>query len=206
MSRPVVSVTAERLYEALGPFQDGDDAVGWPLLLLCDTVTQPAAEIEGYAADTDSQVGWQLMLDPAICPARALPFLAQWVGAVVPVGASEATARAIVTHSPGFARGTPASVVAAAQLWLTSSQHVTLTERYGGNAYAVQVQVYTTEVIDLTQLTAAVRATLPAGFLLTVTSIAGWTIAQMQSEHPTYSWVTIGADWATMTALSQQLP
>jgi Phage tail protein (Tail_P2_I) len=206
MTRPVVSVTAERLYAAMGPFQTGDDSAGWPLLYLCDAITQPGAEIEGYAADTDTQVGWQQMLDPTLCPARALPFLAQWVGAIVPVGSSDATARAIVQHNPGFARGTPAAIIAAAQLWLTGAQQVLLTERYGGDAYAVQMIVYTPQVIDFTALTAAVKAAMPAGFLLTLTELPGWTIAQLQSEHPGYTWVTIGANWATMTALSIQAP
>ena len=206
MTRPAVTVTAERLYEAMGPFQDGDEANGWPLLHLCDAITQPAAEIEGYAADTDTQVGWQPMLDPALCPTRALPFLAQWVGAVVPVGADEATARAIVTHSPGWARGTPASVIAAARLWLTGGQHVTLNERYGGDAYAVEVVVYTAEVIDLTSLTAAVKAALPAGFALTVTVLTGWTIAQMESETSTHNVAYVESNWASVAAFESQLP
>ena len=206
MTRPTVTVTAERLYAAMGPFQDGDEANGWPLLHWCDTVTQPAAEIEGYAADTDTQVGWQPMLDPALCPTRGLPFLAQWVGAVVPVGADDATARAIVTHSPGWARGTPASVIAAARLWLTGSQHVVLTERYGGDAYAVMVTVYTREVVDLTSLTAAVKAALPAGFASTINSLTGWTIAEMESETSTRNIAYVESHWATVTAFESQLP
>lgn len=204
MARPVVSATAERLYEALGPFQQNDP--GWLLLNLCDAVTRPAAEIESYVADTDTQVGWQPLLDPSLCPARALPWLAQFVGATVPVGADETTARAIVLHSPGWARGTPGSVVAAARLWLTGGQHVTLNERYGGNAYAVEVQVYTAEVVDLTGLTNAVKAALPAGFALTVTELAGWTVAQMESETSGQNVAYVESNWASVAAFESQLP
>ena len=206
MARPVVSVTAERLYQAMGPLQQGDEQQGWPLLKFCDTITVPAADVEFFAADTDTQVGWGPLLDPTVCPLKALPFLGQFVGAVVPVGVDEATARAIVTHSPGWARGTPASVAAAARLWLTGGQHVTVNERLGGDAYAVEVVVYTAEVIDLSSLTAAVKAALPAGFALTVTVLTGWTIAQMESETSSNNIAYVESHWASIAAFESQLP
>src|ERR1041385_2415763 len=73
------------------------EAQGWPLLKWCQVVAAPAAVVESYVADTDTQVGWRPLLDPSICPADALPFLGQFVGAQVPVGSDEVTARAIVT-------------------------------------------------------------------------------------------------------------
>jgi len=199
VARPVVSVTAERLYQAMGPFTVPDEGYGWPLLHWCDAVTRPAATVEAYVADTDTQVGWQPLLDPALCPAGALPFLGQFVGAQVPVGADETTARAIVTHAPGWARGTPGAVSAAARLWLTGGQHVTLNERFGGSAYAVEVQVYAGELVDLTGLTAAVKAALPAGFALTVTVLVGWTIAEAETRYTGKTIADVEAIWTGKT-------
>lgn len=199
MTRPTVSSTAERLYAALGPMVTGDEARNWPLLRLCGVAMAPIADVEAFSADTDTQIGWGPILDPATCPARALPFLGQMVGAVVPIGADETTARAIVTHSPGLARGTPAAVIAAARLWLTGGQHVTLTERYGGSAYAVEVIVYTAEVIDLGSLTAQVKAALPAGFALTVTVLTGWLISDAETRYAAMTIAEVEAIWAGMT-------
>jgi hypothetical protein len=204
MSEPSVSVTAQRLYTALTPFVVGDEDQGWPLLLLCSVIMAAVADVEAFAGETDTQVGWGPLLDPAVCPARALPFLGQMVGAVVPVGSDEATARQIVTHSPGFARGTPASILAAARLWLTGGMTVALDERFGGSAYAIRLTVFASEVIDLDALTAAVKAALPAGFSLTVAVIEGWTIAEMESETTTIA--AVESDWATYKDFEQQIP
>jgi hypothetical protein len=192
-------VTAERLYAALGPWTVPDEAQGWPLLRWCQVVAAPAAVVESYVADTDTQVGWRPLLDPALCPADALPFLGQFVGAQVPVGSDEVTARAIVTHSPGWARGTPGAVAAAARLWLTGGQHVTLNERFGGSAYAIEVVVYAGEVIDLVSLTAAVKAALPAGFSLTVSAVTGWTIADAETRYAVLTIADVEAIWSGRT-------
>lgn len=204
MTRPAVSASAEDLYRALGPIPAGDEGLGWPLLLFCATVIAPVGVVADLASDSESQVGWGPILDPRVCPADALPWLGQLVGAQVPVGAPEVTARAIVSHSPGRARGTPASVLAAARLWLTGAQHATLTERFGGSAYAVRLTVYAAEVVDLVQLTAAVKASLPAGFTLTVTVLAGWTIAEMESETTTIA--AAEAAFATINDFETQIP
>lgn len=206
MARPVVSQTAEDLYQALGPMRDEDEALDWPLLRFCQAIAAPVAEVAELALDTETQVGWGPILDPTVCPAKALPWLGQFVGAVVPVGSDETTARAIVMHSPGWARGTPASIIATAQLWLTGAQHVDLEERAGGSAYAVEVTVYEAEVIDLASLTAAVQAALPAGFSLTVTTLAGWTVDEMETQTSADDVAYVESNWATVTAFEQQLP
>lgn len=206
MTRPVVSATADRLYTSLGPMTQGDDALGWPLLRLCGVLLAAAADVESFAADTDTQVGWQPLLDPDLAPARALPFLGQMVGVQVPIGADEATARAVVKAKGGWGRGTPASIVATARLYLTGAQHVTLTERYGGDPYAVAVTVYSAECPDVPALTAAVRAALPAGLLLTVVVLAGWLVSEMESEESAETVAYLEANWATVGAFESQLP
>lgn len=199
MTRPVVSDTTERLYQALGPFTEGDEAGGWVLLKLCDVVTAPIADVEYFAADTDTAVGWSVMLDPTLAPERALPWLGQLVGAVVPVGSTEADARAIVRAVPTWARGTPAAIVAAVRLLLTGTKSATLTERYGGSAYAVRLNVYAAEVPDVTALTAAFKAALPAGIVGTVQVLIGWSVAQLETHFSGQTVANVESAYAGQT-------
>jgi hypothetical protein len=177
VTRPTVTPVAERVYTALAPFTEQDEAYGWPLLLFCDVLTSAAADVEAFAADTDTAPGWSVLLDPTTCPARALPFLGQMVGVQIPPATDEATARALVLARAGWGRGTPFAVLAAVRLYLTGSQTASLTER-DGSAYRVKATVYTAEVPDLDALTAAFNAALPAGIVGTVEVLTGWTIAQ----------------------------
>ena len=149
MSRPTVSVTAERLYEALGPMQDQDDVNGWTLLKFCDALTASAAEIEGLAADTDTQVGWQPLLDVTTAPAKVLPYLGMFVGAQITPALSEEQARTLIRSAPGQRRGTVEAIKDAARLWLTGTKLVTVNERPGGNAYQFEVVVYAAQALDV---------------------------------------------------------
>jgi hypothetical protein len=177
VTRPTVSPVAERVYTALTPFAEQDEAYGWPLLRFCAALTVTAADIETFAADTDTAPGWSILLDPTTAPARALPFLGQMVGVQIPPAADEATARALVLARAGWGRGTPFSVLATVRLHLTGSKTASLTER-DGSAYRVTATVYTAEVPDLTALEAAFAAALPAGIVGTVDVLTGWTIAE----------------------------
>lgn len=177
MTRPVVSAVADRVYTALTPFGEQDEAYGWPLLRFCDALTAAAAGVEALAADTDAAAGWSGLLDADVCPPQGLAVLGQMVGVQVPPGADAVTARALVKARGGWGRGTPAAIIAAARLTLTGGKHVTLTER-DGSAYRVRVTVYTAEIPDLGALTAAFNAALPAGIVGTVEVLTGWTIAQ----------------------------
>lgn len=179
--RPTVSDAAERLYVALGPLTRGDDRHGWVLLNLCAALAAPLADVEDFASDTDTHPGWGRMLDPRVAPARALPWLGQLVGAVVPAGSSESVARELVQANPTWQRGTPAALTAAVRAVLTGSRTVLLTERYTGSAYQVRVSTYAAETSDLAAVTAAVNAALPAGLVATVTVLTGWSVAQAEA-------------------------
>jgi hypothetical protein len=105
--RPVVSAVAERIYTALDPFTEQDEAYGWPLLTFVHVLTSAAAGVEALAADSDDAAGWSALLDPDTCPPAGLPFLGQMVGVQVPPGATAVTARALVKAHGGWGRGTP---------------------------------------------------------------------------------------------------
>ena len=207
MARPTVSVTAERLYEALGPMQEHDDEHGWALLHLCDALTVSAAEVEALSADTDTQVGWQPLLDVTTAPAKVLPYLAMFVGARVTPNLTVDQQRALIRSTPGQRRGTVAAIKDAARLWLSGTQEVTVTERPGGDAYAFEVTVYEAQAIDADQLTAAINAAKPAGMNMTINLIAGRTVAQFEADYPG-NVLSVETAYAAQTVddLEQELP
>lgn len=207
MTRPAVTPVAERVYTALTPFAEQDEAYGWPLLRFVDALTTTAADVETFAADTDAAPGWSILLDPATSPARALPFLGQMVGVVVPAGTDAVTARALVNARGGWGRGTPAAIIAAARITLTGGRHVTLTER-DGSPYRVRVTTYTAETPDATALHAAVNAALPAGLVAAFTLLVGWTYGDLEDRYDGQTWADFEADWAgkTWSDLEREVP
>lgn len=210
MARPVVSDVAERVYEALGPFTEPDEAHGWALLRFVDALTRATADVDLLASDADDgaggiRPGWSILMDPDLCPAKGLPFLGQLVGVIVPVGSDEATARAIVKAHGGWGRGTPAAITAAGKLTLTGAQHLTLTER-DGSPYRVGVTTYAAETPDTTALEAAVNAALPAGLVATFTLLTGWLVSEMETEESAQTIAYLEANWASVGAFETQLP
>jgi hypothetical protein len=110
----------QRLIANMAPWNTGPVVAGMTdlerflaaIALMFEPVVSLAEE-EG----TDGQAGyvpsWGKLLDPTLCPAKLLPYLGQFVGVTIPVGASDAEARALVKAESGLARGTPASIKSA---------------------------------------------------------------------------------------------
>lgn len=84
--------------------------------------------IYDLCGDTPQGPGWSQIVDITRCPTDALPWLAQMVGVRIPASMPDAEARAATTAETGWHRGTAASLVAAAQAYLTSGT-VTIAER-----------------------------------------------------------------------------
>lgn len=73
------------------------------------------AEVESFCDDADGSLSWSKMFDPTRCPAIALPYLAQWVGEILPVGLSEAQSRQWIEDNPSAMRGTFYGIARGAQ-------------------------------------------------------------------------------------------
>jgi hypothetical protein len=175
---------------------------------------------QGSPDEPDSyQAGWSILLNPTACAATFplfLPWLALFVGAAVPIGASEGTALATILGEQGFARGqgfggsyTSANgvdggpVVTAAQSQLTGLQNVALIERINaaGNPdpYHFVIVVLTSQVVSVAALTAAVNAVKPGGVQWTLVETTSWTISELEADYSTIS--SIEAAFASITAL-----
>ncbi len=116
---------------------DGDHATF--LTALAQTVEETFGLVMDQGDDPDAASwvpGWGSLLDVDACPAKYLPYLAQFVGAVIPVGTSPAHARAMIRSESGMQRGTAAAITAAATRNLTGTQSVVLQERTAADGSA----------------------------------------------------------------------
>lgn len=199
--RPVVSAWAERLYANLSPYTDQDAGLGYPLLRFCGSLGDNLfQEVDDYARDNNGVPGWAGLFNPNLCPPQVLPWLGQLVGVAVDTTLSVDNQRAQVIGVQGWARGTPASIIAAVQLYLTGTKYVVLQERLGGNAYALGIQTHSSETpILVDAMMAAIRKVLPAGMLLTMNTYVGQTFGQMLSTAPTFA--SVKTHWSTFDAV-----
>lgn len=188
---------AQQILNSLQPWLAHDPAGVLQNLLqayaaIAEQVFDIVQDVGSPDAPATFQAGWSTLLDPDNCPAQFIPYGAQFVGVQIPPSTAPATARALWKAHAGFQRGTPAAIIAAAQLYLTGSQSVLLLERQGSSgplaAYEFVLQVRPEQVVSATQLQAAVDAVRPAGVT--------WTLVQTDG-------ITWGAETHTWTADTQ---
>ena len=130
--------------------------------------------------------GYSTLLNVDTCPDQYLPYLGMFIGIYIAPGTDGDVARAIINTKAGWARGTPAAIIAAAQTQLTGTQSCVLIER-APDAYSFQLIVRPEEVISVMALTIAVNLAKPAGVVWTLVQTDGWTLYQMESDYATIS-------------------
>lgn len=195
---------AQTLYDALDPaFTTGaeDVAAG-----VCSAlVTGNLNQILAYVGDTDERPGWQILFDPANCPVEALPYLAQFGGAILRPDMDEAQQRAAISDPEVFHRGMPAQIVAVAKRRLTGTKTVLLVERYTDNAYRMQIVTLPSETPypDVTE--AEIRAEAkPIGDVLYFNDVVPWTWGELAGEEST--WADVAADFDTWADVASFVP
>ena len=139
---------------------------------------------------------------PGDVPRRGPPWLGQFVGVNVSPSFSEAQQRAQIAAHLGFARGTPAAIVAAAQITLTGEKTVFLLERLGGDACRARRHDPHGETPNPSSTQKMVLAAVPAGIVVTFSTVtgqpyaaagAGKTYSQWKATYPTYTDLLKGA-------------
>jgi Phage tail protein (Tail_P2_I) len=204
MAEPTpVPEAASELYAAFDPaFVVQDPANDWPLLRLCIAlVTEDLNFIHEIVTDEGNVPGWQTLFDPDKCPAIALPYLAQYVGARLLPSMTEAEMRAAIKSPVAFGRGTPAQIEAVAKRTLTGTKTVILTERYLGFPWKLRVETLTIETPEPTRTKAEVIAEAkPIGILLSFNEKVVWTwgVAKVAPTHT--PWSDVKTDFATWFA------
>jgi hypothetical protein len=193
--RPEVGTVAEEVYAELAPLTYNDEPSGWPLLILIGGLARLLQEVADYARDSDSYDGWQILMDVDNCPDKALPWLAQFKGVRIPLGTSPADARTAIHSAAGMQRGTPQALIDATKRWLTGAQQVNLFERFGNDAWRVQITVPQSQIQDQAGALAALNKVKPAGIVLTLSTVTGVDYGTLRDLHNDYA--DVKAQFAT---------
>jgi len=209
-----VSETTLDWWNQLGPWRDADEASGlagngYPLLTFLDAIGLQFDVTEQYTRDDATHIGWGQLLDVNVCPGFALPWLAQLAGVVIPVGTSDAAARLLITTQANAKRGTPATLIAVLQAFLTGTQSVILLERTP-DPYSFMIMCQASQIpggaggATAAAALVALIAAKPAGLVMSFLVQAGLDWAQM-AGYPVLAgrWADQTDTWAS---LSNEIP
>lgn len=162
-----------------------------------------ADELELYIADMFDEdtgeptyEGWTILFDPDRCPAPALPYLAQYVGEILPVGIPEPQAREWIKDAPKQLRGTPYAIFRAAQRRLTGTRLVSMLER-DGTVDTLQVVTYTDQtpnpngtrqdLLDVVAADVILDYIVQAGQTYSAVKAGTATYDTLKAKYPTYA-------------------
>lgn len=188
MAQPSLDPFAQRIYDRLEPLQYDEERQNYALARYVGALGTMYQEMDDYVSDgPNGEPGWSILLDLNRVPSKALPWLAQFVGVTVDQSLSDADQRAQIRDQAGQRRGTPASIVAAAQKHLTGTKDVIMIERYQGNAYALYVATRTSQTPSSAQTLADILTQKPAGIILTYQTITGQSFNELLTDSPLFS-------------------
>jgi phage tail P2-like protein len=195
------SEAAVEIYEGLEPIVRADDpANDWTALKLCMAIVAGDVDfIHEIVTDGPTGAGWEVLLDPDRCPVKALPFLAQFDGAILTSDMSEASRRAAITSPESFQRGTVEAIRSVVRRRLSGERIVNITERYTGNVWRIHVTTNKAETPEEAATIADLeRYAKPIGILLFFNGAAAWTWGEVAAEIATYpTWASIASNFAT---------
>lgn len=210
MPAPTVGSFTVRLYEELKPLAYGDGDPHWYLLNFLSAISELYQDVYDYASDTDDGPGWSVILDLDRAPLAAVPWLAQFIGAVPPARLVAETdeeyltrIREYVRGAEGFKRGTPAALKKAAQLHLTGNKNVFFLER-DTSAYHLTITTLTYETPDAAVVNAALQAAKPGGLVLVHQTANGQLYFNLPLKHASYT--IMNAAYATYAAIPNAAP
>lgn len=151
-------------------------------------------EVDSYVGFDDEETGWSNLLDPDLCPAPSLPYLAQYMGERLPFGLAEPMQREWISDHPNMQRGTLESIARAAQRSLINNRMVSIVERSGGAANPedyLQVRTYTADTPNPAQVLKDLLTTVPADIALDYQAVAGQSWNDVKTGN---------ADWNAVEA------
>jgi hypothetical protein len=190
MSGPTHTPLGARLRERTQPLAPDDASYGYAHAHLCEALGRMLEQVAEVFDPEGDVPPLAPILDVELCPGWALPWLAQLVGVVLPYGVGDDEARTYIRDVAGFERGTPASLRAAAGLFLTGDKTVYFRERDPTGAdppYTLEVVTVASETPDPAAVLRALLAQKPGGIVLNYRTVAGWDYQQMTTEGGLYS-------------------
>lgn len=184
---PAHTPLGARLRDLTAPLAPDDATNGYAHAHLCEALVRGGIELSQAFDPSDPYAPGQPLLDPALCPPWALPWLGQLAGVEFHGAMTEDDQRAAIVGLRAQKRGTVAMLEAAAAQYLTGEQTVYFRERDGGDPYALEVVTITDQTPDPAQVQAALVAQLPAGIILRYRTATGWDYQQMATAGGKYS-------------------
>jgi hypothetical protein len=195
-----VTAFLDELLAELAPLAYDDEAQDGALTAYLEAASEPFEEVEALARDTDAGPGWSFLMDPAVTPVKALPWLAQLVGVArvdQQPGEIDADYRArysaLIAARVGFERGTRAAIIAALSSELTGSKTIVFRER-DGSAYHLRIRTLADETPDATRARAAILSQKPAGITLSYAASTGQTFDELNAGFASFGAVKAAYD------------
>lgn len=191
MPAPELNDFATLLYDRLEPLAYADSTQSYSLAHLCQAIGIMYEDLYDVLGGDNP---WSVLFDVENIPLAFLPFLAQFLGARIPAGSDEETARSYVRTPSGLERGTVASIVAATQRTLTGGKNVVIIERQGGNAYDLLIHTRVAETPDAAATEASIITQKPAGIILSyvVSDDEAWDEAVADwDDVPGRTWASV---------------
>lgn len=189
-----ITRTGQRLFDLLPEYvrdADTNDELLRYMAAIGDAAHPVAKFIDDADPDTSAS-GTSEPVNPATSPAGWLPWLGWLIGVPV-VGMDTSNARWYLTRAGAQAHGSAAGIQAAVQATLTGNRYCLVTTAVGGDPWAIEVQVDSTEVVDSAATLAAAMREKPAGANLTLTSSTPVTYDDLDTAYTTYSNMTASA-------------
>jgi hypothetical protein len=197
----------QRLEARTDPIAPEDQTYGYAHAHLAEALSRGLIQLQEIFDPDDGSPPFSPLLDPARCPAWALPWLAQLVGVAIPATATEQQAREIIVGLAGHKRGTTAMLEAAAGFYLTGTKTVFFRERDPDSPdppYTLEVVTLDDETPDPDAVRAALMAQKPAGIILNYRQVQGQDWQQVVTENAT--WNTVVSRYATWNDLVERTP
>ena len=185
-----ITRTGQRLFDLLPEYIRDADTNG-ELLRYMAAIGDAAHPVAKFIDDADpdtSATGTSEPVNPATAPAGWLAWLG-WLMGVPITGMDTTTARWYLTRAGAQAHGSAAGMRAAVQATLTGDRFCAVTTAVGGDPWAIEVQVDSSEVVDTAATLAAATREKPAGASLTVTPSAPATWDDLATSYTTWGGV-----------------
>ena len=183
-----ITRTGQRLFDLLPEYvRDAD--VNDELLRYMAAIGDAAHPVAKFIDDADpdtSATGTSEPVNPATAPTGWLPWLG-WLIGITTTGLDTTNARWYMSRAGAQAHGSAAGMKAAVQATLTGDRFCTVETAVGGDPWAIEVQVDSSEVVDSAATLRAAMREKPAGANLTVTSSTPVTYDDLDTAYTTYS-------------------
>lgn len=189
-----ITRTGQRLFDLLPGYVRDADSNG-ELLRFMAAIGDAAHPVAKFIDDSDpdtSATGTAEPVNPATAPAGWLPWLG-WLLGIPTTGLDTTNARWYLSRAGAQAHGSPAGMRAAVQATLTGDRFCQVSTAVGGDPWAIEVQVDSSEVADAAATLAAAMREKPAGASLTVTSSTPVTYDDLDTAYTAYSDMTATA-------------